>query len=120
MHSSSGDPPPQLSFKAAEEKLAELVKVLLGRAPDFEAAKKEQPDPGTFLWSWGEGPGLRTFKNFAFRDADRATVLLAIMQRDGALGEIEICRGDGEPVTRLPPLSELKEITNPGLITFDD
>jgi hypothetical protein len=120
MHSSSGDPFQRLSFAAAEETLANIVKAVLGHAPDFAAARKEQPDPGTFLWSWGEGPGLRTFKNFAFRDADHATVLLAIMRRDDALGEIEMLRGDGKPITLLPPLSELKEITSPGLVTFDD
>ena len=85
MHSSSGDPSRPLTYKAAEETLANIVKALLGHAPDFAVARKEQPDPGTFLWSWGEGPGLRTFKNFAFRDADHATVLLALMRRGDAL-----------------------------------
>ena len=120
MRSSSGDPSRPLTYKAAEETLANIVKALLGHAPDFAVARKEQPDPGTFLWSWGEGPGLRTFKNFAFRDADHATVLLALMRRGDALGEIEMWRGDGKPITLLPSLSELKEITKPGLVTFDD
>lgn len=116
MHSS----PRELSFEEAEPSLGELIASLLGERPDFETAKKTRPIVGSLIGSWGQGPGLRKYKTFAFRDTDRAPVVLDIMRRGDALGEIEIMRGDNQPVRHFPPLAELKAITGPGPVTFDD
>jgi hypothetical protein len=110
----------RLSFEDAERALTELLTPLLDLSPDFATATKTRPIIGSMLWRWGQGPGLRTLRTYAFRDEDGAGVFLEIMLRGEALGEIEILRGDNQPIKQFPPLARLKEVTEPGIVTFDN
>jgi hypothetical protein len=65
--------------------------------------------PGVLLFQWCEpGPGIAPVGDFTYWDEDiRSSVTLAL-DGDQKLCELEIWRGDGNPIKKFPTANDLK------------
>jgi hypothetical protein len=70
--------------------------------------------PGYVIWRWGEiRAGERSVLTATYLDADGTGVILTVMAgADKKLTELELWKGDGTPVARLPTPDDLVKMVS--------
>ena len=74
-----------------------------------EHARLEEPVPGIYLLTWSQPQqGDRLKLTYAYRDLDEVAVVISLVfSLKGEITEMELSRGDGKPIRRVPAMTEL-------------
>jgi hypothetical protein len=84
-------------------------------APASEA-RFHEPGPGTLTWDWcGRSAAEQGIQTLAYYDADGQIVSVGMAAAGSQVTEIELWRGDGQPVLSVPRRGDLWEM-EPGRI----